>query len=121
LSLGNDKETLELRCGEFLIDTFSWNFPIPSGYILRREMLDYAPRIITVLNTVDGDTIDVMLDSKKTRIRLLGVDTPETVHPMKSVEKFGKEASDFTRATLMGKTVWMTFDNEMLDHYGRTL
>lgn len=121
LSLGNTTEKLELRCGEFLIDTFSWDFPIPTGYILRREMLDHTPRMVTVVQTVDGDTIDVILDSKKTRIRLLGVDTPETVHPLKSVEKFGKEASDFTRVTLMEKTVWMTFDNELLDHYGRTL
>jgi len=37
------------------------------------------------------------------------------------VEKFGKEASDFTKSTLIGKTVWMTFDHELLDHYGRTL
>jgi len=84
-----------------LIDTFSWNFPIPSGYILRRSLLDPTPKKGVVLETVDGDTIDVMLDNKKTRIRLLGVDTPETVHPLKSVEKFGKEASDFTKRTLL--------------------
>jgi micrococcal nuclease len=77
--------------------------------------------MVIVVQTIDGDTIDVMLDGKKIRIRLLGVDTPETVHPLKSVEKFGKEASDFTRTTLMGKSAWMTFDHELLDHYGRTL
>lgn len=59
--------------------------------------------------------------NKKTRVRLLGVDTPETVHPRKEVEKFGKEASDFTKKTLTGKTVWISFDHEPIDHYGRTL
>ncbi len=37
------------------------------------------------------------------------------------MEKFGKEASDFTKKTLTGKTVWMTFDHDLLDLYGRTL
>lgn len=110
-----------MRCGEFLIDTFAWDFAIPSGYILRREMLDTPPVQVSVTSAVDGDTLDVMLYNKKTRIRLLGVDTPETVHPLKSVEKFGKEASEFTKKTLTGKIVWMTFDHELLDHYGRTL
>jgi len=104
-----------------LIDTFSWNFSIPSGYILRREMLDMPPARVSVVSVVDGDTLDVIWNSKKTRIRLLGVDTPETVHPLKAVEKFGKEASDFTKNTLTGKTVWITFDHELFDHYGRTL
>ncbi len=121
LSLGNSHDTLELRCGEILVDTFSWNFEVPSGYILRRDMLDMPPTQGDVVNVVDGDTIDVMLHNKKTRVRLLWVDTPETVHPRKAVEKFGKEASDFTKKTLTGKTVWMTFDHELLDLYGRTL
>jgi micrococcal nuclease len=51
-------------------------------------MLDHPPVEVQVLSSVDGDTIDVMLSGKKTRIRLLGVDTPETVHPRKEVEKF---------------------------------
>jgi len=62
-----------------------------------------------------------MLNSKKTRIRFLGVDTPETVHPRKEVEKFGKEASDFTKKILTGETVWISYDHEPIDHYGRTL
>jgi len=49
------------------------------------------------------------------------VDTPETVHPRKPVEKFGKEASDFTKNTLTNHIVWLTFDHEPVDHYGRRL
>lgn len=55
----------------------------------------------------DGDT--VVLSSGET-VRLAGVDTPETVHPRKPVEFFGKEASNFTRATLEGKDVILVFD-----------
>lgn len=45
---------------------------------------------------VDGDTIKVMLDDKKTTVRFLAIDTPETVHPTKGEEPYGKEASNYT-------------------------
>lgn len=45
---------------------------------------------------VDGDTIKVMLDDKKTTVRFLAIDTPETVHPIKGEEPYGKEASNYT-------------------------
>ena len=45
-----------------------------------------------VLDVVDGDTVKIQYDGKPTTFRLIGVDTPETVHPTKPVEQFGKEA-----------------------------
>lgn len=48
----------------------------------------------TVWRVIDGDTID--LDGRE-RVRLVGVDTPETKHPKKPVEYFGREATEFTR------------------------
>lgn len=45
---------------------------------------------------VDGDTTKVMLDDKKTTVRFLAIDTPETVHPTKGEEPYGKEASNYT-------------------------
>lgn len=56
-----------------------------------------------VVKVVDGDTIDVDMDGKVQRIRLIGVNTPETVHPNKDVEYFGKEASEYTKQNLNGK------------------
>lgn len=121
LTLGNTHESLALICGENLIDTFTWDFSVPSGYILRRDVLMGRPQKTTVLGVIDGDTLDVILEGKKTRIRLLGIDTPETVHPRKPVEEFGKEASDFTKRTLLNQEIWLTFDHEPIDHYGRRL
>jgi micrococcal nuclease len=46
-----------------------------------------------VLRVIDGDTVVLLLDGKQTSVLLIGVDTPETVHPSKPVEFFGKEAS----------------------------
>jgi micrococcal nuclease len=68
----------------------------------------------TVKRMVDGDT--VVLDTGD-KVRLLGVDTPETVHPKKPVECFGKEASEYTRKHLEGKRVRIVFDNPKNDIY----
>ena len=55
-----------------------------------------------VERVVDGDTL--VLASGE-RVRLIGVDTPETQHPKKPVERFGKDASEFTRHMVEGKRV----------------
>ena len=57
----------------------------------------YAERKeVTFESCVDGDTIRVIIEGKKTTIRFLAIDTPETKHPKKGVEPYGKEASDYT-------------------------
>lgn len=71
-----------------------------------------------VARVIDGDTIELE-DGRK--VRLIGVDTPETVHPQKEVEYYGKEASDFTRSMLEGKKVYLEYDVQLTDKYGRTL
>jgi len=74
-----------------------------------------------VLRTVDGDTIEVEQDGKPVKVRLIGVDTPETVHPSKPVEAYGKEASKFTSNLLKGESVYLEFDKNNTDKYGRRL
>ena len=71
-----------------------------------------------VERVVDGDTIIV---EGAGSVRLIGVDTPETVHPNRPVEFFGKEASAFTKRLLEGKRVRLEYDQERADRYGRTL
>jgi micrococcal nuclease len=60
-----------------------------------------------VERVVDGDTL---LLASGERARLIGVDTPETKHPKKPVERFGKEASEFTRHMVEGKRVRLELD-----------
>lgn len=80
-----------------------------------------------VERVVDGDTaiVSFIFDdgSKylKERVRFIGVNTPETVHPNKPVEYYGKEASNFTKSELTGKTVWLQTDVGVQDRYGRML
>jgi micrococcal nuclease len=70
---------------------------------------------------VDGDTIEVASGSRTLDVRLIGVDTPETVHPSLPVQCFGPQASSFTKARLEGERVRLEFDLERRDRYGRTL
>jgi micrococcal nuclease len=77
-----------------------------------------------VIRAVDGDTLDVRLDDGgEARVRLLGVNTPETVDPRKPVECFGNEASAFTKHALNGKRVLLEADPsaDERDKYGRLL
>jgi micrococcal nuclease len=54
-------------------------------------------------------------------VRLIGVDTPETKHPLKPVERFGAEASVFLTRVVKGKVVRLEYDWPRTDRYGRTL
>lgn len=67
---------------------------------------------------VDGDTIII---GNGERVRLIGVDTPETKRPNKPVEYYGKEASAFTKKMVEGKDVRLTYDQQQRDEYGRLL
>jgi micrococcal nuclease len=77
-----------------------------------------AQETFTVQWVIDGDTVQL---SNGEKVRLIGVDTPETVHPRKPVEYFGKEASAFTKREIEGQTVRLEYDWERTDKYGRTL
>ncbi|MDR1239141.1 MAG: thermonuclease family protein [Treponema sp.] len=80
-----------------------------------------------VVDHVDGDTVRVRIPNPPAglgaveTIRLIGVDTPETVHPRRPVEAFGKEAGDFTKARLLNQPVHLAFDWDLRDRYGRLL
>jgi micrococcal nuclease len=81
-----------------------------------------ALETVRVVRTIDGDTIEVERSNKqRVQVRLIGVDTPETVHPSKPVQPYGPEASAYTKERLTGKTVQLEYDVERTDKYGRTL
>jgi len=75
-----------------------------------------------VTKVVDGDTLVVDFNGKEERVRLIGIDTPESVHPdvSKNLPE-GKLASQFTKDKLEGKEIALEFDVQERDHYGRLL
>jgi len=75
-----------------------------------------------VTNIIDGDTVVLSIDGKETTVRLIGVDTPETLDPRKPVEVYGKEAAHFTTNLLKGEEVYIDQEpGNTVDKYGRSL
>jgi endonuclease YncB( thermonuclease family) len=69
----------------------------------------------------DGDTFIATVRGRRERIRVIGVDTPESVDPNRPDEPYGQEASDFAKHYLDGETVRLAGDAEPRDRYGRML
>jgi micrococcal nuclease len=76
----------------------------------------------TLVSVTDGDTITVTVDGTKEKVRLIGIDTPETKKPDTPVQCFGPEASAFTTSLLpKGTPLHLERDVEARDKYGRLL
>jgi len=91
-----------------------------------KDFKKYHAETFTVVNVVDGDTFDIDIsdgDNKRTRIRLWGVDTPETKNPKVGVMYFGPEAAEFVKELTLGKpvTVYLDAERKSRGYYGRVL
>lgn len=73
---------------------------------------------IKVIKVIDGDTVEIEGGEK---IRYIGIDTPETKHPTKGVECFGKEAFAKNKELVEGKEIRLEKDVSETDRYGRLL
>jgi micrococcal nuclease len=82
-----------------------------------------GPAAVTALVTrvVDGDTVEALIGGEVEDVRLIGVDTPETVKPGEPVQCFGPRASSFTHGLLGGQRVRFVFGVERRDTYDRLL
>lgn len=80
------------------------------------------PGVAQVVRVIDGDTLVVSVGGREESIRLLGIDTPESVDPRSPVECFGKEASRHTESLLPpGTEINLVRDVEARDRYSRLL
>jgi micrococcal nuclease len=94
--------------------------------IRAQDFQKYHAKTFKVINVVDGDTIDLGIpdgQDQHTRIRLLGVDTPETKSEEFDIMYFGPEAAEFTDRETLGKEVVVYLDeaNHTRDKYDRLL
>jgi len=92
----------------------NFNYKEAEASVKTENQSDY----FQVKRVVDGDTI--VLDNNE-RVRYLGINTPETHHPTKGVEYYGKEAEEFNRKLVLAKRIRLEFDKKHFDRYGRTL
>lgn len=82
---------------------------------------DKNKHLVRVSRVIDGDTFEIVNRGKTEKIRLIGVDTPESVKPGHEVEPYGLEASNYTKKMIKGKIVQLEFDVQERDKYGRLL
>jgi len=74
-----------------------------------------------VARVIDGDTFVLTAGGGSYRIRVLGIDTPETVDPRKPVQCYGPQASAYAKHLLAGRRVRLEYDRVVRDRYGRLL
>lgn len=92
---------------------------VPADLVPRGPIVEHVP----VERVVDGDTVRVLLDGQSVSVRLIGINSPESVKPGSPVECFGPEASDFAKEVLTDGTVTLEYDDSQgrTDRYDRTL
>ena len=78
---------------------------------------------VQYIESIDGDTAKFKIDGKQITVRFLGIDTPETVHPTKGEEEYGKEASNYTKEKLQNANkIELEYEQTVLkDKYERDL
>lgn len=84
----------------------------------------YAKETVKFSKCVDGDTIKIIKEEKEYTVRMLAIDTPESVHPTKGIEYYGKEASEYTcNKVTNAKKIELEYDenSDKTDKYDRLL
>ena len=84
----------------------------------------YAKETVKYLDCVDGDTIKVLVNNEEKTVRLLAIDTPESVKPNSEIEYYGKEASEYTCNKIKkAKKIVLEYDpnSDKVDKYDRLL
>ena len=90
---------------------------------LKQNMAETDYTVAQVFRVIDGDTIDVSLEGEIVRVRMIGIDAPESVSFDEDRNTFwGERASEYTKEHLKeGRIIYLTYDLEMYDNYGRLL
>lgn len=97
-------------------------FSVGSLYIQRQKTeTEYVSAEIVYV--IDGDTIIVSMDGMEEKVRMIGIDAPESVSEAEEENNiYGEKAAEYTKVNLQeGTTIYLTFDQERTDIYGRTL
>lgn len=79
--------------------------------------------LFLVTRVVDGDTLKVRIADTEETVRVVGINTPETVDPRKPVECYGKQATQAMKDLVLGQSVRLESDptQQNTDRYGRLL
>jgi micrococcal nuclease len=94
---------------------------LAAAWVHRHPGGSAEPTAGTVSRVIDGDTFVLSAGAGSYRVRVLGIDTPETVDPRKPVQCFGPQASAYAKHLLTGRRVILRYDRVVHDVYGRLL
>ena len=120
---------IALFCTIFKIDVLSYLDEISidsinNNSIKTIDSTSSDKETVEFVKCVDGDTATLKIDGKNKKVRFLGIDTPESVHPYKEVEKYGKDASEYTCNLLKNANkIELSYEENLskTDKYGRIL
>lgn len=88
----------------------------------QKTSITYSVEKYKVIRVVDGDTLVIEYKGKNEKVRLIGVDTPESVHPDETRNTaFGEKVSNYSKSKLEGNEIQIEFDVQERDKYGRLL
>lgn len=114
---------LGLAMAGLLLLLISWPKPTSPDSASKTIANEEQRNLYDVISVIDGDTIKINYEGRETSVRLIGVNTPETVDPRTTVECFGQEASDYLKNLLTNKKVKIETDDTQTDRdkYDRLL
>jgi|GEM_PF-6574761 micrococcal nuclease len=122
LAAGIGFKTITVNNGAKIHDQNVINIPTQFAGVKTDEKLAPEKYISGYINKVsDGDTLQINYKGKNYKVRLLDVDTPESVKSGVAVQAFGKEATEFTKEMALDKEVTLFFEKDLWDRYGRLL
>ncbi len=118
---GHIQENVEITSSETVNEEVSFDSEGSTKDTPTASENDY--QYYEVVKVIDGDTVSIDINGQVETIRMIGINTPETVDPRRTVECFGKEASDQAKALLSGKKVRIEMDESQgtRDKYDRLL
>lgn len=120
--LGKRQKRLIIRTVIALV-IIGFGFTLEKSSSLKQATTNLSPGTYDIVTFNDGDTITVDMEGREERIRMIGVDTPETQDPRKAVQCFGKAASQFTKDLIGNQPVRLEADatSGNRDRYNRLL
>ncbi|EAD4735614.1 TPA_asm: thermonuclease [Listeria innocua] len=105
-----------------LLSGCSFSFTPNQGMVKIPDEPDLVQKKARVVRVIDGDTLILAMGNQQKRVRLLLIDTPESVKPGVSVQPVAKEASDYLKESLTDQDVTYAYDlGNKQDKYGREL
>ena len=109
--------------GAIILAVLATVYLFTDGFKGKEDAVENDFTAVRLVRVVDGDTIVVKLDEEEIKVRFIGVDAPESVHSDESENTpEGELAAEYLKSIVKAEdTLYLQYDEERIDVYGRTL